>query len=431
MRKELYTWLSVLGQRRIIIHNLTFIFLLLPLLSFAQSGSMKKANELYDKMAYAGAIKLYEKVLEKEFNGEAMVKLADSYRLTNQYNDAAKWYSKLVYTNYAQPIHYFYYGQMLMNQQRYKDAKVWFKNFAEAEPEDPRGMRFYNACDSIKYLLADSTGYKVKNLPINSEESDFGVAYYKDGIVFASSRGGGVVARNYDWDGKPFLDIYYTELEDKNKLKYSKPKTLNGRLNTRFHEAVASFDPTQSIVYFTRNNFIEGKKGKDEEGVVHLQIYYAEVTGRGWKNLKSVPFNNDLFSVGHPWISADGKKMYFASDMPKGYGGTDLYVSEYRDGEWGTPVNLGPLVNTSSNEMFPFLHPDGTLWFASEGHQGLGGLDIFSAKFDQIWGDVSNPGYPINSSFDDFAFVIDQELKTGYFSSNRPGGKGGRRCVLV
>ena len=162
-----------------------------PLLLVGQNGNLKKGNELYEKMAYASAIKQYEKVLDKTFSGEAMTKLADCYRLTDQYDEAVLWYSRLIYTNYAKPIHYFHYGQVLMNQERYRDAKVWFKQFAEAVPDDPRGMRFYNACDSIRYLRADSAGYEIQLLDLNSEESDFGAIYHKEGIVFASARGGG------------------------------------------------------------------------------------------------------------------------------------------------------------------------------------------------------------------------------------------------
>lgn len=271
--------------------------------------------------------------------------------------------------------------------------------------------------------------YKVDNLDSNTKYSDFGTAFYGDTkIIFSSSRGKGFLKKNWKKNKQPYLDLYEGVINDDGTV--SEVKSFSSNLNTKFHEASVSFAPGQKTVYFTRDYFYLSSLGKDDKGTTNLAIYKASVAPDGsWTNIMSMPFNNENYSVGHPAVNNDGTKLYFISDMPGTLGETDLFVVNINsDGTYGSPKNLGSKVNTSGKEMFPFIDQDNILYFSSDSRKGgLGGLDVYASKvFDTNMSDVLHLGNPVNSSADDFAYILKNgaEQNEGFFSSNRAGGKG-------
>ncbi len=267
-----------------------------------------------------------------------------------------------------------------------------------------------------------STAVELRNCSaVNSRMREFSPVFYEGGIVYVTSRRGGPVDRK---TGEPYFDLYFAELAPDGMPRRGKPFSLN--INTPLHEGPASFTRDGRYAYFTRNNTTaSGARRTDGKEVVRLKIYEAERGPVDWINIKELPFNSDDYSAAYPSITPDGNRLFFASDMPGGYGGYDLYMVERRADTWSKPINLGPEINTAADEGFPFYHPDGTLFFASNGHGSMGGLDLFMIDMSgRVWGKVQNLGEPFNSPADDFGLIINRDGTRGYFSSNRPGGEG-------
>ncbi|WMJ74029.1 PKD domain-containing protein [Cytophagaceae bacterium ABcell3] len=268
---------------------------------------------------------------------------------------------------------------------------------------------------------ADTTLYKVIHMPFNSTASDFCAVPYRDGIIFCSARKSvNSVSFFSDGSGHQMSNLFYTENTYANR--WTKPRLFSRIFFSRFNEGPVCFDENYSTMFFTAN-LNPASVGKErKKDAYSLKIFRARMVNNEWVNIQSLPFNSDKYSNGHPSLSADGTKLFFASDMPGGYGGSDIYVSVYKEGSWSKPMNLGPDVNTSGDELFPYITHDGSLYFASDGHKGLGGLDVYSASFvNDKWTNVSNLGKPVNSDADDFGFLIEKNGITGYFSSNRNG----------
>ncbi|MBN4083014.1 OmpA family protein, partial [bacterium AH-315-A23] len=288
---------------------------------------------------------------------------------------------------------------------------------------DSRVKKFFDNEDFISEMFNAKKKYTLSKINFNTKFSDFGAVEYNDEIVFASTRDEGVsIKRKYVWNAQPFLDIF--KVNKSGTLE--EVKKIEGDVNTKYHEGPATFSSNGDKMFFSRNNYFEGEKGKDKKGVNNLKIYQAKLVNGMWTNIKGIHFNNDEYSVGHPSLSSDGKKLYFTSDMPGGFGGSDIYVVNINDdGTIGTPENMGEIVNTEGNEMFPFIHNEGTLFFSSDGHVGFGLLDIFAtiAGENKI-ASILNLGEPINSSKDDFSYFLSKEGFDGYISSNREGGVG-------
>ncbi|MBN8703011.1 MAG: OmpA family protein [Bacteroidetes bacterium] len=389
--------------------------------AIAQSYSLKKGNKLYSQKAYAEAIASYEKVLIKNSdNAEAIIKLADCYRLTNNTSMAAKMYAKVVELKECQPIHKYYYGQTLMSMGNYSEAKRWMEQY----DSDARGTTFAKSIANINQFFKDSDSYIISKLPFNSAQNDFSPTIYKQGIVFMSSREKetNMLLRTHAWTNKQFYSLYYT---DKSGTNYSEPKFFTKNISSKFNDGPICFSKNNNVAYFTRNNIEKGKVAKSAEGVVKLKIFSAKIIeDKEGKTVfeNSIPFayNSNEYSCAHPAISNDGTKLFFTSDMPGGFGGMDLYVCTKEGEGWSKPTNLGDNINTKGDEVFPFIHSDGTLFFSSNGREGIGGLDIFYTmyRFGEI-SSVINMGAPINSSGDDFSLTINADNKTGYFSSNR------------
>lgn len=409
-----------------------------------QSAKLNRAVSLMEELNYSEAIELYGEILEEEDNPEAKMQLAKAYRLNNDTKNAEYWYGQVVRLPQSKSIHKLYYGQMLQINGKCDLAKTWFEKYVSENPGDHRGQLLLASCDAKEELMKKNAGiFEVNNLRINGPYDDFGARYYEDGIIFSSDRDKGVaVKRVHTWTDRPFLELFYAEFE-KNRRKEAGEKDdirqycqeldlgsaqkFNKDINSKFHDALVSLSPEGNSMMFTRNNILEGKIGRSQDDLVKLKIYESTKEDEEWSNLQSLPFNSDEYNVTHPAYSADGKRLFFASDMPGGFGGMDLYVSNKEGGRWGPPFNLGPLVNTEGNELFPFYGKNGRLYFSSNGQIGLGGLDIYSIEDlgDNQWGEVTNLGAPINSTFDDFAITFREDMKVGFISSNRSGGKGG------
>jgi outer membrane protein OmpA-like peptidoglycan-associated protein/tetratricopeptide (TPR) repeat protein len=401
----------------------------------AQSAKVTRARQYMKDLNYIEAIEILQPLAAKGDNPEAKIALAECYLKVSDVVNAEMMYGQVVKLPTAQPVHYLHYGQMLQRNGKCDAAKDWYAKFTEAAPEDVRGQHLNKACENEQELRTKGDGvYEVVAAGFNSRLDDFGPAFYKDGnregVVFASERDKGVVVkRNHSWTGNPFLDLYFVPAKKSgSKMVYGRPEKFASDINSKYHDAIVTFSKDQQTVYFTRNNYTQGKLGKDDGGTMKLKIYSAQ-KGKGsnnWGNELDLPFNSDQYSCAHPALSADGNKLFFASDMPSGYGGMDLYVSEKENGKWGAPVNLGPSVNTEGNELFPYVQSNGRLYYSSDGQLGLGGLDILyvDEKGVNQWTTPENMGGPINSKDDDFAITFNEDGTAGFFSSDRQGGAG-------
>lgn len=448
------------------IHVLMIAMLTLASLKVcAQSTRVRAANKQFEAMSYVSAVRLYEEFLRLDKKKDpaeirdVYIKLGYSYRKLQDTRNAERIYSELI-KNYQDldSENYLFLAQALAANGKYRESQKMYSQYGEKQSEDLRGKRFTVSYMDMNRFYLDSSSYRVAALPINSRQADFSPMYYKSGLVFVSSRDeGGAIKRVFNWNQTPFLDLYFhpdtlqlrqpTEVGGAAILGGSKseaagqaveaiatnetpplsrPEVFSRTLNTKYHEGPVTFTHDQNVIVFTRNNGSKGKTGKSTDGVRKLKLYSAVNKGsvHKWGDVQELPFNSPEYSVGHPAFSPDDSKLYFVSDMPGGYGGTDLYVVEYNGGRWGTPVNMGKDINTEGNEMFPYVDENGNLYFASDGHEGLGGLDVFFAelKGGVAFRGVENLGYPINSEKDDFGLITDKGRTAGYFSSNRKKG---------
>ncbi|MDX8340412.1 OmpA family protein [Draconibacterium sp. IB214405] len=407
--------------------------ILTVLLGFGAHAQLKKANKLYEYFNYAEAIPYYLKVADSgETNErfEATQKLANCYRLTNDVVNAANWYQKVLQFNNADTLNYYYLGQALRSMAMYNEAADAFSTFIKACPDSLDAQKYHDFCIDIKEWLVLPPMADVINIrSINSEYSDFGPAFYKNGMVFTSDRRLDVIDNStYGWTNFYYLNLYYTEPEYTGNFgdAMTTPEQMDKNFNQSYHDGPISFSKDEKTVYVTKTVAKDAKKEKGEPETYLLKIYFAHITDG--KKLHYEPFflNSSEYSVAHPALKSDGSEIVFSSDMPGGYGGSDLYLCYLQDDDkWSDPINLGSEVNTSGNEVFPFLANDSLLYFASDGHLGFGGLDIYrSAKIDSEWKKPENLLKPINSSYDDFGIVVEENGTEGLFSSNRPGGAG-------
>ncbi|MGQ7868136.1 OmpA family protein [Sunxiuqinia sp. sy24] len=407
---------------------LTFFFaLLLFSLAEAQKVTIRLADKSYDDFAFVEAIGLYEFAYEKNpDNAYVIRRLADANRQIANTEEVAKWLKLLIDKGDESPEDVFNYSQALKSNGNYLEAEKWLAKYAALRPDDERVDIQSSLLDYIQLLHRDSTRYTIRRISLNTDGSELGVAFYRDQLVFSSTKlVSGVPGPKYKWNELPYLNLFIGDRGPNGDIL--NVEKFAPKLSTSYHDGPVAFDPHRERVYITRNNV--GKGGgvatRGKEGEVNLKILFGGKEDNEWEYRGEFAFNSDDYSTGHPAIDTTGKVMYFVSDMPGGYGGTDIYCSEFQKGFWSTPVNLGPKVNTSGNELSPFISYDGLLYFSSNGHGGLGGLDIYVAVPEN--GDfyrVENMGYPLNSPKDDFGFVLDETGTAGYFSSNRKGGRG-------
>ena len=424
-------------MKRVLLIGALLVATLSPQVLQAQiSSKQAKADKLYEQLAFDAAIPLYEQLAKKNDHPSIKLKLADSYRLTQNFIKAEYWYEQIVTIDTLDAAVMLYYGQSLMANEKYSRARRWLEEYAEEKPDDPRGKNLAQACLRIAEISSNSFPCEVVNLPFNTSRSEFGPAFYQDGLVFASDRDTILgVKRTDQWYGSAFLELYHSAPQsDDTYSDWDKPRKLKGDVNGRFHEGPAVLAEEGSTMYFSRTNYkginMSSKPGAGQDGLTKLKIFKARRAGADkWAITDEtvIPFNSEEYSVAHPSISADGQTLYFASDMPGGYGGVDLYRAELlADGSsWGEPVNLGAQVNTAGMDAFPHIAADGNLYFASDGHAGYGGLDVFEARKDgDSWAEPINLGRPMNSSRDDYGLIFNENKTSGYVVSNRYGGKG-------
>lgn len=392
----------------------------------AQSSKLKKADEMYEHFAYMEAIELYEELIIEGENSDHITKrLADCYRLVDNIEQAEYWYSLVVEMPDAEPITYYHYAQALKSNEKYEQSALWLSKYAEIETMDSRAQRQLAERKNLINLMTDSSNIIVRNLPVNSENADFGPMYYGSQMLFVSSREDETkpVKRFYGWDKMPFLDLFVADVSASGDLVNVKP--FSDDLNTNYHEGPATFNSNRNLIYFTRNNYTSRSGGQSRDLTNNLKIYKAIKIGDIWSGVEGLPFNSDEYSCGHPTLSPGGDRLYFSSDMPGGYGGVDIYYCQREAGSWSEPQNMGEMINTEGDEMFPFFHRDSILYFSSDGLPGLGGLDVLYTLYNgEEFEKPVNFGSPVNSPKDDFSFIINEDMMSGYFASSRDGGKG-------
>ena len=396
---------------------------------FSQKTTVSRAEKEYDRFAYVDAIDNYEKVAEKGYQDEKMFqKLGNAYYFKAELPQALKWYDQLfaVYPN-QEPEYFYRYSQALKSTGDYVKADQILEQFNQKKGNDKRGILFKENRNYLEEIKANSSRFQVVDAGVNSKFSDYGSSFFGTKLVFASARDtGGVSKKVFKWTNKSFTNLYWSEMKPDGEM--GTPERFERKINSKFNESTPVFTKDGQTMYFTRNNFLEGKRGKDANKNTLLKLYKATIDKEGeWRNVTELPFNSNNYSVAHPALSVDEKTLYFASDMTGTLGQSDLFkVKINEDGTYGVPENLGPEINTEGRETFPFVSNDNELYFASDGRPGLGGLDVFVARIevDQSFYGIQNVGEPINSKQDDFAFLIDSKNRNGFFTSNREGGKG-------
>jgi outer membrane protein OmpA-like peptidoglycan-associated protein/tetratricopeptide (TPR) repeat protein len=399
--------------------------------SFSQSGknNLAKAEQYYNKLAFVDAITTYERIFSKGYKSQEMLqKLGNSYYFKADLVNAAKWYGELFQlTQKVAPEYYYRYSQSLKAIKNYEKADEMLRSFNQKSGNEIRAKLATSQKNYLELIKKNSGRYTIKNAVINSKYSDYGSTFWNNKLIFTSARDTtGLMRRTHRWTGESFTNLYSAELISEDSL--STPKKFGTNLNSKFNESTPVFTKDGKTIYFTRNNYLKGKKGKDSKKSTLLKIYKANLVDNQWTNITDLPFDNDEYDVAHPTLSDDEKTLYFASNMPGTLGQSDLYkVAINSDGTYGKPINLGNVINTEGRETFPMITSEGELYFSSDGHPGLGGLDIFVSKLekDGSYKKVLNVGEPLNSSLDDFGFIINEKTKIGYITSNRDGGIGG------
>ncbi|MFA5420000.1 MAG: hypothetical protein WC341_16220, partial [Bacteroidales bacterium] len=390
---------------------------------FAQEKSNKelKGDKYFFNYSFDKSIEAYTRA--KLLTTEGQRRLAESYYNLDENIAAEDVYSKLISDKKTVlPDDYYNYAMILKINGKYNEAGKWMDKFIVLMPNDLRSVNYLANKNDLNNLLIDKGIYTIKHLNVNTDALDFGTSYYKDRIVFASTRShNNIIVRNYNWTNKPFWDIYVSEV---NGDQLTDPEVFEKRLNGKLHDGPISFSSDGNYLAFTKNN----PRDKTKDKIVELQIYLSSLIDGEWSDPVPFTLNNEKYSVGQPCLSSDGTTMYFVSDMPGGYGGTDIYlITRDANGLWGKAENLGSNVNSTGDEMFPFFEEkNDKLFFTSNGHYGLGGLDIFECWVDgPDYGKAYNLGFPLNTRYDDYALIVNNELTNGYFSSNREGGSGG------
>lgn len=398
-----------------------FLALGLQHLSAQKSNVEKTGDKYYQMFKFSNAIRSYVKA-GQDLSEEGVLNLANACMSVSDFNLAANSFEKLKHLRALTIDEEYMYVQALLGAGRGLDAQNAMEAFAKAHVSDKRSVSYKQNAGDLELITKNDPNISISNENINSSVEDFGPAYMGDKIVFASTRKKCLfVRRNYNWNQKPYLNLYQADKSEsglKNVTKFS----FKG--NKKWHEASPCFYQNNSRMAFTQSNYAE----KSSDGEVKLNIMLAEKVDGKWTNYQPFYLNNKDYSVGHPTLSEDGNVMYFTSDMPGGFGGTDIYrVEKDKEGKWGKALNLGSSINTESNEMFPFWNEArNTLYFASNGQMGLGGLDIFVSEYygNGQYEPAFNVGAPINTSDDDFGMIASADLKSGYFTSNRKDGKG-------
>jgi len=383
----------------------------------------------FERYNYVNAQKSYVKFAESGDESIEVVKsLADTYYFNSQYDKAAVWYNKLL-TNYSDQIsaeYYFKASLSLKSLGDYKGADYIMSEYIKRTDKIIIRNEFNSNQQYLDTIEKNSNLYSISKTSINSSKSDFGPSYYGSSQVVFASANKGSGSEDYTWTGEPFLDLHIADIDVNGDLVNNTP--FNGGINTKFHESSTTFTKDLKTMYFTRNNYFKGEEKWDDENTIKLKLYRASMQDDdSWGNVEELPFNSDQYSVAHPSLSLDEKRIYFSSDMPGTFGKSDIWYVDIIDKEnYGRPVNLGPNINTEERESFPYISSENVLYFSSNGLMGLGGLDIFMTALNSKGFPTSttNLGEPVNSRYDDFGLIINPEINRGYLSSNRDGFDG-------
>lgn len=409
------------------------LFLSATFFAFSQESKIRKANEKYDNLAYIDAIEIYKKVAERGYKSkELFQKLGNSYYFNGQLPEANKWYTQLFKMNtkkadnFVNPEYYYRYSQTLKATGNQEKADNYLNLFASQSENEIRAKLYINNKDYLEEIKMNSGRYTLQHTGINTMYSEYGATFCKANFVFASSRINfkGAKKRN-KWDNQAYTNLLVCKVGKDGTL--GEPQLFSKKLNSKFNESTPVFTKDGKTVYFTRNNYLNGKIRKNSDDVILLKIYKASYRNGEWQDIKELPFNSNEYSVAHPALSPDEKTLYFASNMPGTLGQSDLFkVKIYQDDSYSKPENLGPEINTEERETFPFVSEDNKLYFSSSGQLGLGGLDIYVSQInpDGSLSRIVNLGEPVNSSFDDFCYYINPKSHKGFFSSNRNMGLG-------
>lgn len=391
----------------------------------AQNKDTKKADKEFARFEYVDAAESYQKLIDKG-NGSPYVygQLAECYYNIFNTVEAERWYAKALESS-QDPEMIYKYSEMLKANGKYEESNQQMQKFASMRPSDNRATAFRKNPNYLPKILEQGKKFNVQDAGFNSEQSDFGGVMHDGKLYITSGRNDN--RRTYGWNEEPFLDIY--TLTKNGDGSYGGAALMNDKINTKYHEGLVSFAPDGNTMYFSRESYFEKDFQKDSISKVrYSQLYLFKATklGSDWDTVESLSINSENYSVKNPSVSPDGSTLYFSSNMPGGYGNFDIYKAPINaDGTIGEPVNLGQKVNTEGQEMFPYISSNNTLYFSSNGHLGLGGMDVFYTKeIDGKIAPIRNVGIPINSNGDDFAFMIDEEAEEGFVSSNRDGGQG-------
>ena len=410
----------------------TFIYtIFLSVMAFqahAQKTRVAIADKKYDHNAFVDAISIYEQVAKKGYKDEKMFqKLGNAYYFNAELEAASKWYTELYTMNQSQePEFYYRYSQSLKSITDYTKADKMLEQFNKKSGNDQRSKLFNSQKNYLEEIKANSGRYNIIDAGINSGFSDYGGAFYTNNIVFATARdNGGDSEKKLKFTNQLVTSLYASELKTDGSLGI--PRKFSKEIGSKFNVATPVFTKDGLTMYFTGNNYINGKVDKQNNKEILLKLYKASFLNGEWGSIVELPFNSNKYSVAHPALSPDDKTLYFASNMPGSLGQSDLFKVDINEfGGYSIPVNLGTPINTEGRESFPFISDNNEMYFSSDGRPGLGGLDIYVAKIniDSTFEGIKNVGSPVNGVQDDFSFIIDAKSKNGFFSSNRPSGIG-------
>jgi outer membrane protein OmpA-like peptidoglycan-associated protein len=411
--------------------NMKRIYIILIVFSIqfiqAQQQDLQRANLLFAKTYYSAAIPLYEKISTKIQTEEVIQNLGDCYYFTNDYDKAQELYSLLIQSKGKElkEDYYFRYAQTLKAKGKYSEANEIIRKFYLASNNNTAIEKLDRDIKTLKNVNAIGQRFNIQNLAINTANSEFGPVVFGNNLVFAAvKKKPNVFDKTYKWNNESYLNLVCIPLKNVNEND-SIVAYFSKDLKSPMHESNAIFTKDGKFMYFTRNNSNNGRRGKNTDKISNIQIFRAEFVKNKWTNIVSLPFNSPEYSVEHPALSLDEKTLYFASDMPGTLGSFDIFSVSIAGPIYGKPMNLGEKINTPKREQFPFVSKDNKLYFSSNGHEGYGALDIFVSDIqDNSYSKASNVGLPVNSGYDDFAYYIDSDTKEGYFSSDRPGGRG-------
>jgi outer membrane protein OmpA-like peptidoglycan-associated protein len=402
--------------------KITVAIFVVALMSACSDALIKSGDKAYENLSYSKAIEKYEKALNSQpDNVDLKLKLANAHRHLNNSLEAEKYYQEVADSVGLTDMNQLHFAQVLMKNKEYDKAKKQLQDYLKQNPTDALAADLLASIDNISELKEDTSAYILTDLPLDFLVSMYGAAKYGKGIIVSGETEIISAKSANPWTGYSFLDMFYLEKDANGNWEI--PEKFTENLNGPFHDGSATFNKEQDMIIYTRSAMRNEKKRLlNENNENQFFLYTSKKVDGEWTDPVKLPFNSVDYSIGHPTLSKDGKTLYFSSDMPGGYGGSDLYKSTYDGSSWSQPVNLGSTVNTPANEVFPHIAHNGKLYFSSEGHRTLGGLDVFmTEQVGGVWSGPINLAYPLNSSRDDFAIMVNEDDTTGYVSSNRSG----------